>query len=73
LAGLHLDEEVDEAERERERERYRDRQVMSMKQEELIAKVKKDEEESGKKNISLIVVGKCCELSGCYGVKRAPE
>jgi hypothetical protein len=28
-----------------------------MKQEELLAKVRKDEEESDKKNISLIVVG----------------
>lgn len=30
-----------------------------MKQEELIAKVKKEEEESVRKNISLIVVGEC--------------
>jgi elongation factor 1 alpha-like protein len=57
LAGLHLDEEVDEAEREKERERYREKPGLNMRQEELVAKVKKDEEESGKKNISLIVVG----------------
>ncbi|WVQ78520.1 hypothetical protein IAT38_000606 [Cryptococcus sp. DSM 104549] len=57
LAGLHLDDEVDEAEREREKEKYKEREALSMKQEELIAKVKKDEEESGKRNISLIVVG----------------
>ena len=40
LAGLHLDEEVDEAEREREKERYKERVGLSMKQEELVAKVK---------------------------------
>nr|XP_031861143.1 uncharacterized protein CI109_003504 [Kwoniella shandongensis]KAA5528215.1 hypothetical protein CI109_003504 [Kwoniella shandongensis] len=57
LAGLHLDDEVDEAEKERERERYKEKPGLNMKQEELIAKVKKDEEESGKQNISLIVVG----------------
>ncbi|GFZ45813.1 Elongation factor 1 alpha-like protein [Saitozyma sp. JCM 24511] len=57
LAGLHLDEEVDEAEREKERERYREKPGLNMRQEELVAKVKKDEEESGKKSISLIVVG----------------
>lgn len=52
-----MDEEVDEAEREKERERYREKPGLNMRQEELVAKVKKDEEESGKKNISLIVVG----------------
>ncbi|KAK8869588.1 hypothetical protein IAR55_000155 [Kwoniella newhampshirensis] len=57
LAGLHLDDEIDEAEKERERERYKEKPGLNMKQEELIAKVKKDEEESGKQNISLIVVG----------------
>ncbi|ORY28311.1 P-loop containing nucleoside triphosphate hydrolase protein [Naematelia encephala] len=57
LAGLHLDDEMDEAEREREKERYKERPGLNMKQEELIAKVKKEEEESGKQNISLIVVG----------------
>ena len=57
LAGLHLEEEADEAEQERERERFREKPAMSMKQEELIAKVKKDEEESGKQSFSLIVVG----------------
>jgi elongation factor 1 alpha-like protein len=59
LAGLHLDDsgEIDEDEKEREKERYKERVGLSMKQEELVAKVKKDEEESGKSNISLIVVG----------------
>ncbi|KAE8540977.1 hypothetical protein D1P53_002330 [Cryptococcus gattii VGV] len=57
LEGLHLNEELDEAEREREREKFKERQVLSMKQEELIAKAKEEEEKSGKKNVSLIVVG----------------
>lgn len=48
-----MDDEVDEA----EKEKYKERAVLSMKYEELVAKVKKDEEESGKKSISLIVVG----------------
>jgi hypothetical protein len=34
-----------------------------MKQEELLAKVRKDEEESDKKNISLIVVGTFISLA----------
>ncbi|WWD01161.1 hypothetical protein V866_008100 [Kwoniella sp. B9012] len=54
LAGLHLDQEVD---LEAEKEKYKERAALSMKTEELIAKVRKEEEESGKKNISLIVVG----------------
>ncbi|OCF36633.1 elongation factor 1 alpha-like protein [Kwoniella heveanensis BCC8398] len=57
LAGLHLGEEADEAEREREREKYKERAALNMKTEELVAKVRKEEEESGKQNISLIVVG----------------
>ncbi|KAK1925077.1 hypothetical protein DB88DRAFT_437513 [Papiliotrema laurentii] len=57
LAGLHLTEEVDEAEQEREREKYREKPGLNMKQEELVAKVRKEEEESGKKGVSLIVVG----------------
>lgn len=57
LEGLHLNEEQDEAEREREREKFKERQVLSMKQEELIAKAKEEEGKSGKKNVSLIVVG----------------
>ncbi|WVR05364.1 hypothetical protein IAU60_002378 [Kwoniella sp. DSM 27419] len=57
LAGLHLTEEVDEAEREKERKKYEEKAGLNMKQEELIAQVKKQEEESGKSNISLIVVG----------------
>ncbi|OWZ79975.1 elongation factor 1 alpha-like protein [Cryptococcus neoformans Bt85] len=57
LEGLHLNEEMDEAEREREKEKFKERQVLSMKQEELIAKAKEEEEKSGKKNVSLIVVG----------------
>lgn len=55
LAGLHLD---DQAEDDAEREKYKEQPVLSMKQEELIAKVRKEEEESERKNISLIVVGK---------------
>ena len=58
LSGLHLQDEVDEVEREKEQERYKERPVMNMKQEELVSKVKKDEEESGRMGISLIVVGK---------------
>ncbi len=65
LAGLHLDDETDEAERERERERFKENPGLSMKQEELIAKVKKDEAESGKQSISLIVVGRSCPDSPC--------
>jgi elongation factor 1 alpha-like protein len=57
MAGLHLEDEADEIEKERERERFREKPVSSMKQEELIAKVKRDEAESGQQNISLIVVG----------------
>jgi elongation factor 1 alpha-like protein len=57
LAGLHLTEEVDESEREREQEKYKERVGLNMKQEELVSKVKRDEEESGKKGVSLIVVG----------------
>lgn len=57
LAGLHLKEEMDEAEREREKEKYKERAVNMMKVEELVMKVKKEEESSGRKNISLIVVG----------------
>jgi elongation factor 1 alpha-like protein len=53
LAGLHLTAEADE----REREKFKERAVNRVKVEELVAKVKKDEEESGKKGISLIVVG----------------
>ncbi|OCF71631.1 elongation factor 1 alpha-like protein [Kwoniella mangroviensis CBS 8886] len=54
LAGLHLDQEVD---LEVEKEKYKESAALSMKTEELIAKVRKEEEESGKKNISMIVVG----------------
>nr|XP_019042466.1 elongation factor 1 alpha-like protein [Kwoniella bestiolae CBS 10118]OCF21396.1 elongation factor 1 alpha-like protein [Kwoniella bestiolae CBS 10118] len=54
LAGLHLEQEVD---LEAEREKYKERAALAMKSEELIAKVRREEEESGKKNISLIVVG----------------
>ena len=59
LAGLHLGQEADEAELEREREKYKERAALSIKQEDLIAKVKQEEEASGKRNVSLIVVGKC--------------
>jgi elongation factor 1 alpha-like protein len=54
IAGLHLG---DQAEDEAEKEKYKEQPGLSMKQEELLAKVRKDEEESDKKNISLIVVG----------------
>ncbi|WWC60885.1 uncharacterized protein I303_103461 [Kwoniella dejecticola CBS 10117] len=57
LAGLHLEGEMDEAEIQREKDKYKEKVALAMKSEELIAKVRKDEEESGKKNISLIVVG----------------
>jgi len=40
-----------------------------MKQEELLAKVRKDEEESDKKNISLIVVGAYTSIF-LYGADR---
>jgi len=64
LAGLHLSEEVDEEELARERAKYQETFVPSMKQEEIIAKVRKQEEESGKKNISLVVIGEL-SLSEC--------
>ncbi|WWC69235.1 uncharacterized protein I206_103172 [Kwoniella pini CBS 10737] len=57
IAGLHLEQELDEVELQREKDKYKEKVALSMKTEELIAKVRKDEEESGKKNISLIVVG----------------
>lgn len=67
LAGLHLTEEVDEAEQEREREKYREKPGLNMKQEELVAKVRKEEEESGKKGVSLIVVGECTVEDPLHG------
>lgn len=42
---------------EREKEKYKERVGLNMKQEELVKKVRKEEEESGKKGVSLIVVG----------------
>ena len=57
MAGLHLTEQVDEADLEREKEKYKERVGLNMKQEELVNKVRKEEEESGKKGVSLIVVG----------------
>lgn len=54
IAGLHLG---DQAEDEAEKEKYKEQPGLSMKQEELLAKVRKEEEESERKNISLIVVG----------------
>lgn len=47
----------DEADDVAEKEKYKERAVLSMKYEELVAKVRKEEETSGKKSISLIVVG----------------
>lgn len=59
MAGLHLsDNNVDEDALRREREKYRERPVPTMKQADLIAKVK-EQEASGKKSFSLIVVGEC--------------
>jgi len=57
LAGLHLESDVDEAEKQRERDRFAEKPGRSMKQEELITKLKAEEEASGKQSISLIVVG----------------
>ncbi|ODN83415.1 hypothetical protein L202_01557 [Cryptococcus amylolentus CBS 6039] len=57
MEALGLSEEMTEAEKEREREKYKEKAVISLKQEELIAKAKEAEEQSGKKNVSLIVVG----------------
>ena len=57
LAALHLEAEANDEDGERERERYKEKPGLNMKQEELIAKVKRDEEETGKQSISLIVVG----------------
>lgn len=54
LAGLHLDDQAEDA---AESEKYKEKPGLSMKQEELVAKVRKEEEESERKNISLIVVG----------------
>jgi hypothetical protein len=63
ISGLHLG---DHAEDEAEREKYKEQPGLSMKQEELLAKVRKEEEESDRKNISLIVVGEC------YRMRRFP-
>lgn len=54
LSALHM---TDDAENEGDSEKFKERPGLSMKQEELVAKVKAEEEASGKKNISLIVVG----------------
>lgn len=63
IAGLHLgDQDEDEA----EKEKFKEQPGLSMKQEELLAKVRKDEEESDKKNISLIVVGTLLALIVVY-------
>lgn len=56
LAGLHLTETGD-GNIDDDGEKYKERLGLSMKQEELVAKVRKEEAESGKQNISLIVVG----------------
>lgn len=58
LAGLHLSESVNQEELEREKEKYKEKAGLNLKTEELVAKVKKEEAESGKQSISLIVVGK---------------
>lgn len=63
IAGLHLG---DQAEDEAEKEKFKEQPGLSMKQEELLAKVRKDEEESDKKNISLIVVGTLSALIVMY-------
>lgn len=59
MAALHLGSDVDEEELARERAKYEEKFVPTMKHEEIIAKVVKQEAESGKKNISLVVVGEC--------------
>lgn len=56
MAGLHLTDTYDDDALRREREKYRERPVMTMKQADLIKKVK-EEEATGKKNFSLVVVG----------------
>lgn len=56
MAGLHLSDSFDEDALRREREKYRERPVPTMKQADLIKKVKEDEA-NGKKSFSLIVVG----------------
>lgn len=57
MAALGLEDCVDEEFLRREAEKYREKPVPTLKQEELIAKVREDEDKSGKKNISLVVVG----------------
>lgn len=57
MASLGLGDSVDEEYLRAEAEKYREKPVPTLKQEELIAKVKGDEEKTGKKNISLVVVG----------------
>ncbi|EIW70184.1 hypothetical protein TREMEDRAFT_71549 [Tremella mesenterica DSM 1558] len=57
LEGLHLGENADQADLDREREKFKEKTVVSVKREDLIAKVKREEAESGKQNMSLIVVG----------------
>nr|ODN87841.1 elongation factor 1 alpha-like protein [Cryptococcus depauperatus CBS 7841] len=57
LEGLHLNEQADEAEIEREKEKSKEKTGLNLKQEELIAKAKEEEEKSGKQIVSLIVVG----------------
>ncbi|CAK9784499.1 unnamed protein product [Cutaneotrichosporon oleaginosum] len=57
MAGLGLEDSVDEEYLRREAEKYREKPVPTLKQEELIAKVREEEDKTGKKNISLVVVG----------------
>jgi elongation factor 1 alpha-like protein len=57
MAALHLGEDMDEEELAREQAKFLASFVPSMKQEEIIAKVIQQEEASGKKNISLVVIG----------------
>lgn len=61
MAGLHLSDSFDEDALRREREKYRERPVPTMKQADLIKKVK-EEEANGKKSFSLIVVGEFVAL-----------
>lgn len=62
MAALGLEDSIDEEHLRREAEKYREKPAPTLKQEELIAKVKEEEEKTGKKNISLVVVGELNRL-----------
>ena len=61
---------------EKERERYQERPGLNMKEEELVAKVRREEKETGKRSLSLIVVGKSdlfSSVSFCFCVAFRPR